>query len=145
LSFNNFSDTIGSNEMCMYTLYRQGKHTCFNLLWRICRNNTLKVWQVSTLHSRIGICYLVCTKMFLSSRNQNWSVNRDGILFPKLFRPAMSKSCSSDWEKLWNSRLKAETLQNCWDHYNNLLDQWKVRTIFETERFFNLSLEVSHT
>ena len=106
LSFNNFSDTIGSNEMCMYILYRQGRHICFNLLWRICRNNTLKVWQVSTLHSRIGICYLVCTKMFLSSRNQNWSVNRDGILFPKLFRPTMSKSCSSDWEKLL--KFKAE-------------------------------------
>ena len=42
------------------------------------------------------------------------------------------------WEKIvlvieknfWNSRLKAENLQNFWDHWNNLFKQWKVRRIF---------------
>ena len=33
------------------------------------------------------------------------------------------------WEKIWNSRLKAENLQSFWDHLNNLFKQWKVRTI----------------
>ena len=35
-------------------------------------------------------------------------------------------------------RLKAENLQNSWDHQNNLFEQWKVRTSFETEDFFKL-------
>ena len=55
------------------------------------------------------------------------------------------------WEKIvlvieknfWNSRLKAENLQNFWDHMNNLFKQRKVSTIFETECFFNLYLEIS--
>ena len=113
-------------------MYRQGKHICFNLLWRICRNNTLKVWQVSTLHSRIGICYLVCTKMFLSSRNQNWSVNRDGILFPKLFRPTMSKSCSSDWEKLLKFKAEGGEFAIFLRSLEQFIQtwQWKVRTKF---------------
>ena len=32
-------------------------------------------------------------------------------------------------KKFWNSWLKAENLQNFWDHLNNLFKQWKVRTI----------------
>jgi hypothetical protein len=57
------------------------------------------------------------------------------------------------WEKIvlvieknsWNSRLKAENLQNFWDHSNNLFKQWKVRTIFGNRMFlFFLFLEVSH-
>ena len=43
-------------------------------------------------------------------------------------------------KNFWNSRLKANNLQNVWDHYNNLFKQWKVSTIFETECFFNLLL-----
>ena len=43
------------------------------------------------------------------------------------------KNCSDLlWEKIilviekisWNSRLKAENLQNCWDHWNNSFKQW---------------------
>ena len=57
------------------------------------------------------------------------------------------------WEKIvllieknfWNSRLKAENLQKFWDYKNNLFEQWKVRTIFATECFLNLFLEVSQT
>ena len=33
-------------------------------------------------------------------------------------------------KNVWNSRLKAENLQNFWDRMNNLFKQWKVRTIF---------------
>ena len=39
----------------------------------------------------------------------------------------------------WNLRLKAENLQM----FLRSLDQWKVRTIFETKWLFNLFLEVS--
>ena len=41
---------------------------------------------------------------------------RNCILLPKLFWPTVRKNCSSDWEELLNSRLKAENLQNFWDH-----------------------------
>ena len=43
-----------------------------------------------------------------------------GILLPKLFDLLWEKKCSIDWENFWNSRLKAENLQNLWDHENNL-------------------------
>ena len=62
----------------------------------------------------------------------------NGILFPKLFWPTVRKSCSSNREKKMTLRLKAENLQNSWDHQNNLFEQWKVRTSFETEGFFKL-------
>ena len=39
-------------------------------------------------------------------------------------------------ENFWNSRLKAENLQNFWDHWNNLFKQWKVRTIFGNRMLF---------
>ena len=64
------------------------------------------------------------------------------------------QNCSDPlWEKnilvikknFWNSKLKAENLQNVWDHKNNLFEQWSFITIFETECFFNLFLEVSHS
>ena len=42
----------------------------------------------------------------------------------------------------WSSRLKTKNLQSCWDHWNNIFEQWRVSTIFETEFFFNLLLEV---
>ena len=50
------------------------------------------------------------------------------------------------WKKdiFWNSRLRTMNLQSCWDHYNNLFKQWKVRIIFSKRMFFNLFLEVSH-
>ena len=48
------------------------------------------------------------------------------------------------WEKIilvieknfWNSRMKAENLQNFWDHQNNLFKQWKVRTIYGNRMLF---------
>ena len=45
-------------------------------------------------------------------------ITGNGILLPKLFWPTVRENCSSDREKLqnWNSRLKAENLQNFWDH-----------------------------
>ena len=39
----------------------------------------------------------------------------------------------------WNSRPKAENLQNFWDYKNNLFERWKLRTIFETEYFLTCS------
>ena len=41
-------------------------------------------------------------------------------------------------KNFWNSRLKVENLQTYWDHWNNLLKQGKVRTIFEIELQFKL-------
>ena len=41
-------------------------------------------------------------------------IRGNGILFPKLFWPTVRKN--SEWENFWNSRLKAENLQKCWDH-----------------------------
>ena len=63
-------------------------------------------------------------------------------MFQKFFWTTLRKNCSSEQEKSFEiSRLKAESLQIFWDHINNLFEQWKVRTIFETEYFLNLLLE----
>ena len=53
---------------------------------------------------------------------------KNGILLPKLFQWLRKKN--------WNSRLKAENLQNFWDHQNNLFKQWKLRTIFGNRMLF---------
>ena len=51
------------------------------------------------------------------------------------------------WEKIvlvteknfWNSRLKVESLQKFWDHWNNLFKQWKVGTIYGNSAFLTCS------
>ena len=60
-------------------------------------------------------------------------VDRSGILFPNLCSDLLwEKKFSNDLETFLKTRLKAKNLQNLWVHYNNLFEQWKVRTIFET-------------
>ena len=56
---------------------------------------------------------------------------RNVILFPKIFWPSRRKKYSRDREKRFVG------------HKINLFEQWKVRTIFETECFFNFFLQVS--
>ena len=75
-------------------------------------------------------------KMFFFSFVKTWylPIGNIGILLPKLFWPNVRKNCSSDQEKLMKLKLKA---------LDSLFKQWKVRTIFETECFLNLFLEVS--
>ena len=53
---------------------------------------------------------------FLKEILANFHKRRNGILLTKLFWPTVRKNCFSDWEKFWNSRLKAKNLQNVWDH-----------------------------
>ena len=47
------------------------------------------------------------------------------------------------WEKIVLV-IKKNFLKKIWAYKNNVLEQWRVWTIFETECFFNLILEVSH-
>ena len=57
------------------------------------------------------------------------------------------------WEKIglvieknyWNSRLKAENLQNFWDHLTINSNSERSEEFSLVECFFNLFLEVSHT
>ena len=57
---------------------------------------------------RSRVFWLNCSEFF--NRKGHTSVY-NGILFPKLFWPTVRKSCSSDQEKLLDSRLKAKNLQ----------------------------------
>ena len=52
--------------------------------------------------------------------------------FQKISELLWEKKCSSDREKLL--KLK-DNFQKLWDNYNNLFEQWKVGTIFETDFF----------
>ena len=61
---------------------------------------------------------------------------KNGILLPELFWPTLRKNVLVIEKNFWNSRLKAENLQNFWDHWNNLFRQWKVRTIFGNRMLF---------
>ena len=67
-----------------------------------------------------------------------------GILPKMVF--CYQKGSALLWEEIalvikknfWNLRLKAENLQNFWDHENNLFQQWKFRTIFGDRMIFKL-------
>ena len=58
---------------------------------------------------RSRVFWLNCSEFF--NRKGHTSVY-NGILFPKLFCPTVRKSCSSDQEKLLDSRLKAENIKS---------------------------------
>ena len=60
-------------------------------------------------------------------------------MLPKLFWHTLRKNWSSDKEKFWNSRLKAENLQKLWDYFNSLFKQLKVRTISGNNAFVTFS------
>ena len=90
-----------------------------------------KISKLSKVHGQKWTLYArVCHK----------NKSRNGILLPKLFLPSVRKIALVIKKKIWNSRLKAENLQNFWYHQNNLLERWKVRTIFETKWFFQFVL-----
>ena len=59
-----------------------------------------------------------------------------GILLPKLFWPTARKNVLVIEENFWNSRLKAENLQNFWDHKDNSFKQWKARKNFVDRMIF---------
>ena len=58
---------------------------------------------------RSRVFWLNCSEFF--NRKGHTSVY-NGTLFPKLFWPTVRKNCSSDQNKLLDSRLKAKNLQN---------------------------------
>ena len=65
------------------------------------------------------------------------------IFFRNLLWLILRKKCSSCHEKTCtNSSMKAHNLQIYLDNLDNLFDQWKDRTLFETQYLFNLLLEV---
>ena len=89
--------------------------------------------EKSSVHSiKLG----VISNVFLCRKysNNNW------YLVSKIVLTYCEKIYSSDGEKLLKIRGRESAK---WDHWNNLLEQWKVRTRFETEYFFNLLLYVS--
>ena len=53
---------------------------------------------------------------------------RNGILLPKLFRPTVRKSCSSDREKLFKCEADGQEFA-----LEQFIQQWKVRTVLVTE------------
>ena len=54
-----------------------------------------------------------------------------GILWPNVRKKILLIE-----KDFWNLWLKAENLQNVWDHENNLFKQWKVRTIFGSRMLY---------
>ena len=71
-------------------------------------------------------------------------LSKHGNLFPKLFWPTWRKIGTVIEIFFWNCRLKAKDLQNFRDYQNNSFKKW-VRTIFETECYSNLLMEIYHT
>ena len=66
-----------------------------------------------------------------------------GVLLPKLFWPIVRKNCSSDWEKLEAEDGElAKKFEITKTIYSN---SERSEQVLETECFFNLFLEVSHT
>ena len=89
-------------------------HSKFEFKLRI-RTNFESLWPVIIF--TLSLIKTAEYQDFFFKRSQKLSeFARNGILFPRLFWPTVRK---------------------------NDFEQWKVRPIFETERFFNLFLEVS--
>ena len=94
------------------------------------------------------ICQLQINKIWILEKYPNKKEIQSISFDPSREMVFCYQNCSDlVWEKIvlvieknfWNSRLKAEKLQNFWDHLNDLFKQWKVRT----ECFLNLFLEIS--
>ena len=72
------------------------------------------IWYLKTLH------HLDSIRIRFSQKNTNdtleFSFHRNGILLRKLFWPMWEKIVLVIEKNFWNSRLKAENLQNFWDH-----------------------------
>ena len=64
---------------------------------------------------------------------------KKAFCYQQLFWPfTVGINCSSDWEKLlkFEVEMKAENLQNFWDHESNLFKQWKIKTIVGNRMLF---------
>ena len=66
-----------------------------------------KISKLSKVHGQ---------KWTLFARVCHKNKSRNGILLPKLFLPSVRKIALVIKKKIWNSRLKAENLQNFWYH-----------------------------
>ena len=99
----------------------------FNFDKRFCGKTDLicDAWQEKIFHIFIG---------FFKRRN--------GILLTKLFWPTVRKKCSSDREILLRFETEGREFAKCLRALKHFFKLWKVRTIFETECFLNLFLEV---
>ena len=84
--------------------------------------HVLDIWKTpSTVSKAISMWFLqerfqMQTKCIEAHENMlqkesGWK-EKTGILLPKLFWPTVRKNCSSDREKLWNSRLKTKNMKN---------------------------------
>ena len=60
----------------------------------------------------------------------------NGILLPKLLWPIVRKSCSSVQEKLLKFEAEGQKFAKFSNHLDNLLEQWKVRTISGNRMLF---------
>ena len=115
-----------------------------NKLWSIRLPCHLKAtWKKKAFFKQIIFLCIWHLYRFTIQKRAHKRNEGNGILFPKLFWPSVRIFFPVIEKNFWKSRLKAVTFQKFWDHKNNLFEQWKVKTIFETECFFYLFLEVS--
>ena len=94
------------------TLFSQRANLFFNVKLTVCLLGKLELSVNIFVWFALVFCYQNCSD----------------LLWEKIV-PVIEKT-------FWNSRLKAENLQNFWDHLNNLFKQWKVRTISGNRMFF---------
>ena len=120
----------------------------------------LSIFKCSTAQKHSKILFLLFSSGVFSSLSwtrpfdfspvtkQFWKIKEVKIIFTWHFFVDIVfcyPNCSDLlWEKIvlvieknfWNLRLNAENFQNFWDHYNNLFEQWKVRTICGNRMLF---------
>ena len=90
------------------------------------------IWPTNKVLQKLKKMFHLSKLKEISSKNK---IN--GILLPKLLWPIVRKIVLVIEKNFWNSRLKAENLQNFWDHQNNSFEQWKVRLIVILSRSKN--------
>ena len=104
---------------------RQMEQFIRSLLWDLV--NSVSIYECFIGPFSFDISRRKCNKWYFVSKIVLTYCKKNGLVIEKKF---------GNW---W---LNASSLQKFWDQYNNLFKQWKVRTIFETECFFKMFLEV---
>jgi hypothetical protein len=108
-----------------------------SLLWPVISNDHC-IWQ--GYHSTTKHHALWQTQTYYDKIVETYLVVNMGVLFPKLFWPSARKSCSCDGEKTFE--IRGLRPRNC-TFFDITITIHSNRTIFETECFFKLLLQVS--
>ena len=79
----------------------------------------------------VFLVFPIYAEMFFDRAN----LLKNGILFPKLFRPLVRKNCKSDWDFVLKSKAEGQEIANIL-RSSDLFEEGNFGTIFENRMLF---------